>query len=106
MPVRHVLLGSCLLVALPPGAAAEPPERPGGRVETVDGRSLTGRLVTAPVRLENEYGTQDIRPQQVRRITFRPRDADTGHDVVELADKTHVEGHLLNPTFAIDTGDQ
>ena len=106
MSVRHILLGSCLLLAVLAVAADEPAERPEVRVETVDGRTLTGRLVTAPVRLENEYGTQDIRPQQLRRITFRPRDTDKGHDVVELADKNHVEGHLLNPTFAIDTGDQ
>jgi predicted tellurium resistance membrane protein TerC len=104
MPVRHVLLGSCLLLAVLTIAADEPPERPEVRVETVEGRTLAGRLVTAPVRLENEYGTQDIRPQQVRRITFRPKDGEGGHDVVELADKSEVHGTIRNPTFAIDTG--
>src|SRR3954463_9656604 len=106
MSLRHIMLGGCLLLAVFAIAADEPAERPEVRVDTVEGRALTGRLVTTPVRLENEYGTQDIRPQQGRRITIRPRDAENGHDVVELADKSEVRGHLLNPTFAIDTGER
>src|SRR6476619_7816570 len=106
MSLRHVVLGGCLLLAVFAIAADEPVERPEVRLDTIEGRTVTGRLVTTPVRLENEYGSQDIRAQQVRRITFRPRDAENGHDVIELADKSEVRGHLLNPTFAIDTGEQ
>jgi predicted tellurium resistance membrane protein TerC len=106
MSLRHIVLGGCLLLAVLALGADEPVERPEVHVDTVEGRALTGRLVTTPVRLENEFGTHDIRPEQIRRITFRPRDAETGHDVVELADKSEVRGHILNPAFAINTGDQ
>jgi len=102
MSVRHVLLGGCVVLAVLAVAADEPP--PEVRAETVDGRTVTGRLLTAPIKLENEFGVHELRPQQVRRITVRPRDAAGGHDVVELSDKTEVRGTLRNPNFSIDTG--
>jgi predicted tellurium resistance membrane protein TerC len=102
MSVRHVLLGGCLVLAVLALGADEPP--PEVRADTVDGRTVTGRLLTAPIRLENDFGVHELRPSQVRRITIRPRDAEQGHDVVELADKTEIRGTLRNPTFSIDTG--
>src|SRR4051812_15464873 len=103
MPVRSILLGGCLILAVLAVAADEPPDRPEVHVDTVAAGTITGRLRTSPIRLEDEHGVHEIRPQQIRRITFRPRDAETGHDVIELADKSHVEGHLLDPAFSIDT---
>jgi predicted tellurium resistance membrane protein TerC len=102
MSVRHVLPGCCVLLAVLAVAADEPP--PEVRADTVDGRTVTGRLLTTPIKLENEFGVHDLRPSQVRRITVRPRDAEHGHDVIELSDKSEVHGTLRNPTFSIDTG--
>src|SRR5262249_41489633 len=102
MSVRHVLLGCCTLLAVLAVAADEPP--PEVRADTVDGRTVTGRLLTAPIKLENEFGIHELRPSQVRRITTRPPDAEHGHDVVELSDKSEMHGTLRNPTISIDTG--
>jgi predicted tellurium resistance membrane protein TerC len=102
MSVRHVLLGGCVVLAVLAVAADEPP--PEVRADTVDGRTVTGRLLTAPIRLENEFGVHELRPDQIRRITVRPRDAEHGHDVVELSDKSEMHGTLRNPTYSIDTG--
>src|SRR5258708_4431250 len=104
MSLHSILLGTCLLLAILAIGAGEP--LPEVVAETVDGRTIAGRLNTISIRLENEYGTQEIKPGQVRRITFKPREAESGHDVVELADKTHVQGRLLNPNFSFDTGDR
>src|SRR4051812_39006201 len=103
MPRRALLLGGCVIVAIL-GVAADGPTdpHPEVHVDTIDGRSITGQLLTNPIRLENDFGTQDVKSQQIRRITFRPKDADAGHDTIELADKSHVQGHLLTQRFEID----
>jgi predicted tellurium resistance membrane protein TerC len=103
MPVRSLLVGGCLILAVLAVAADEPPDRPEVRVDTVAAGIVTGRLRTAPIRLEDEHGVHEIRPDRIRRITFRPRDTENGHDVIELADKSHVEGHLLDQSFSLDT---
>src|SRR5437868_9463039 len=104
MSVRHVLLIGCVLLAVLAVAADEPPERPEVRVDTVEGHTVTGRLLTTPVRPEDEFGVHEFRPGQVWRITFKPKDAESGRDAVELADKSEVHGTIRNPTFAVDTG--
>ena len=73
MSVRHVVLGGCVLAGRPRRRRRRAAARV--RVDTVEGRTVTGRLLTAPVRLENEYGIHDIGRDQIRRITFRPREA-------------------------------
>ncbi|HKA06248.1 MAG TPA: TerC family protein [Gemmataceae bacterium] len=102
MPLRAILFISLLLLAVLALAADEAP--PEVVVETVDGRSISGRLVTTSVRLENEYGAQEIESRHIRRITFRPTDAEKGQDFVELSDKNHVRGKIVTDVFQIDTG--
>jgi predicted tellurium resistance membrane protein TerC len=102
MSVRHVLLGGCVVLAVLAVAADEPP--PEVRVDMVEGRTVTGRLLTAPIKLENEFGVHELRPDQVRRITIRPKEAAAGHDIVELSDKSEMHGTLRNSNFSIDTG--
>jgi predicted tellurium resistance membrane protein TerC len=100
MPLRPLLLGGCLILAILALGAEEPP--PDVQVDKVEGQAVTGRLLTKPIRLENESGIHELRPSQIRRITFRLRESEDGFDIVELADKSHVEGHLRNPSFSVE----
>jgi predicted tellurium resistance membrane protein TerC len=102
MPLRAILFISISLLAVLALAADEAP--PEVSADTVDGRTISGRLLTTPVRLENEYGAQEIESRHIRRITFRPPDAEKGQDVVELSDKSHVRGRIVTDVFQIDTG--
>ncbi|HEX3152871.1 MAG TPA: TerC family protein [Gemmataceae bacterium] len=105
MSLRALSIGVCLLLAVLAIAAGDPTvPHPDVHVDTVDGRSIDGQLLTNPIRLENEFGTVDVKSEQIRRITFRAKDAEDGHDVIELADKSHVQGRLLTQRFEIDTG--
>ena len=102
MPLRAFLFISFFLLAVLALAADEAP--PEVTAETVDNRTITGRLVTTPVRLENEYGAQEIESRHIRRITFRPPDAEKGQDIIELSDKNHARGRITTEVFQIDTG--
>src|SRR5262249_6624043 len=97
-----ILFISLLLLAVLALAADEAP--PEVVVETVDGRSISGRLVTTSVRLENEYGAQEIESRHIRRITFRPPDAGNGQDFVELSEHDPARGKTVTDVFQIDTG--
>jgi predicted tellurium resistance membrane protein TerC len=103
MAIRVVLLIGCLLAAFAALAADEPP--PEFQADTIDGRIITGRLLTPVVRLKNEFGTQDVEARHIRRITFRPVDSDNGRDVIELDDKSHTLGQLLTERFEIQVGE-
>jgi predicted tellurium resistance membrane protein TerC len=102
MPLRAILFISISILAVLTLAADEAP--PEVIADTVDGRTVTGRLLTTLVRLENEYGAQEIDSRHIRRITFRPPDAEKGQDIIELSDKSHVRGRIVTDVFQIDTG--
>jgi predicted tellurium resistance membrane protein TerC len=103
MSIRPALIFGCLILAVLAIGAGGP--GPDVRADTVEGKSVTGQLLTNPIRLETEFAVEEIRPDKVRRVTFRPRDAEHGQDVIELADKTIVRGRLLNPSFAVQASD-
>ena len=104
MSVRVLLCGGLLVLAVLAVAAEEPPARgPEVSVEPVEGEKVDGFLRTDPIRLETEHGVQEIRRDQVRRITFKPPGSEYGKDVVEFTDKERVQGHLLTDRFEIET---
>ena len=104
MSLRLILLGGCLFLAVLSIAADDPPaaDRPEVRADMVDGPAVTGRLLTSPIRLKTEFGIQDVEARHIRRITFKPVEAEKSHDVIELADKSHIQGHLLTRQFEIE----
>jgi predicted tellurium resistance membrane protein TerC len=103
MAMRVFLIAGCLLAAIAAVAADEPP--PEFQAETIDGRTITGRLLTPSVRLKNEFGSQEVEARHIRRITFRPVDSENGRDVVELDDKSHTAGQLVTERFEFQVGD-
>jgi len=102
MPLRAIFFISISILAVLTLAADEGPLEV--IAETVDGRTITGRLVTTSIRLEIEYGSEEIESRHIRRITFRPPDAEKGQDVIELSDKHFVRGRITTDVYQIDTG--
>ena len=107
MPLRLTLLAGFLVLAGLSIAASDPPPEAGPevRVEPVEGETITGWLANPIVRLRTDFGTQEVEARHIRRLTLRPPGSEKSHDVIELADKSHVEGHLLTDRFDIDTPD-
>jgi predicted tellurium resistance membrane protein TerC len=100
-----LLVAGCLVLAILSVAAGDAPEPgPEVRADLVEGAAVTGRLLTSPIRLKTEFGVHEVEARHIRRITFKPPEAEEGQDVIELADKSHVEGHLLTERFEVETG--
>jgi predicted tellurium resistance membrane protein TerC len=102
MLLRVLLLVGFTSLAICAVAADEPP--PEFRVETRDGRSVTGHLLNPTVRLKTAYGLHDIDARSVQRLTFSPPDTPGGHDVVEFTDDEHTQGQVQPDPIRIDSG--
>jgi predicted tellurium resistance membrane protein TerC len=108
MPKRHVFVVLVFVVAILAADSPPPPEAVDVEVvaSTVDGRTITGQLLTPVLRLKTDYGFQEIETKRVRRIAFRPAESEKGNDKVELQDKTHQHGVLLTPALQIKVDDR
>jgi len=104
MSLRRLSVAGCLVLVVLSVAADDPPEAaPEVRAEPIEGEVVTGRLLTNPIRLKTEFGVDEIEARHIRRITLKPPDAEKGQDVIELSDKSHVQGHLLTERFEVQT---
>jgi predicted tellurium resistance membrane protein TerC len=103
MPLRAILLFGFVVLALVALAAKDPP--PEVDLETTDGRKVSGRLLNESIKLKTEYGTQDIEPHVILRITFSPGQ-DPGHDVIEFTDGNHVRGQVVTDRIQIQADDR
>lgn len=89
-------------------AAGEPPAEPETSdvvVSTTDGRTVEGQLRTPTLRLKTSYGFQEIETKHIRRIGFRPPEAEVGQDRVELRDKSHMHGLIQTTPLQIQVGE-
>jgi predicted tellurium resistance membrane protein TerC len=90
-----------LAAADEPGQAAIAPAD--FRFERRDGSTVEGKL-TIRVRLQTDFGFQEIEPKHLHRITFRSPDG-TGNDVIELIDKSHARGRIDPKTVLLPATD-
>jgi predicted tellurium resistance membrane protein TerC len=101
MALRTLLLIGFTVLAVWAIAADEPP--PEVEVQTTDGRTVTGKLLTPVIRLKTPYGTQDIDPRAIKRVTFSPGDTEGGHDIIEFTDDNHTRGQVITELIQVET---
>lgn len=94
-----LLLGFACLAALALGADDPPPEV---RVETTDGRTVTGYLDNPSLRLKTAHGTQEVETRAIQRVTFAPGTS-PGHDVIEFTDGQQARGEVVTDPVLIRT---
>jgi predicted tellurium resistance membrane protein TerC len=102
MLLRVLLLAGFTSLAICAVAADGPP--PEFRLETRDGRSVSGRLLNPTVRLKTAYGLHDLDAHSIQRLTFSPPDTPGGHDVVEFTDDEHTQGQVQTDPIRVETG--
>ena len=96
MQLRAYFLIGLLGLAIFALAADDPP--PEFQIETRNGETATGPLQNPTIRLKTPYGTHDIDPRSIQRVTFSPRDTPGGRDVVEFTDRERTHGEVItNP---------
>jgi predicted tellurium resistance membrane protein TerC len=86
LPAQKLQVRVDLHPELPPGIS------PGGD-------KLEGSMELTGVTLETETGTQTVKPEFLRRITF----AEEGQDAVETTDKNVIRGHVTQDTWRVTT---
>lgn len=102
MLLRALLFVGFTTLAICAVAADGPP--PEFRVETRDGRAVSGKLLNPTLRLKTPHGVEEIDLPSVQRVTFSPPDTPGGHDVVEFTDEEHTQGQVLTDPVRIETG--
>src|SRR5262245_58889835 len=105
LAARVLLLGFFLffigsVFAQEKGAPA-PGELPEVRYETVDGQTITGKLIAPRLRLRTEFGVQEIDAPHIRRVQFRPAGDTDVLDTVEITDSTIFHGRLEEDSIEI-----
>src|SRR4051812_27597844 len=102
MLLRALLFVGFISLAVCAVAADEPP--PEFRLETRDGRSVTGRLLNPTVRLKTAYGLHDVDARSIQRLTFSPPDTPGGHDLIEFTDDEHAQGQVQTDPIRVEAG--
>ncbi len=85
-------------------AKRPPPTGQQVRLETTDGKTLTGTIPNEAFRLEIDFGTLDLKIAKVKEIDFAMED-NVLTARVELTDKSHLIGKPLLPELAITQTD-
>lgn len=102
--MSRVLLFSAIALAVFAIAADAPP--PEVEVETVDQRTLTGKLLNPTIRVRTTYGVHEIDVHLIQKITFGPVDAGPGHDIIDFTDKEHLRGEVVSESLRIEFSDR
>jgi predicted tellurium resistance membrane protein TerC len=110
-PALAVGLALVLLAVFRPASAqpepqaappAEPAHLPRVRVELASGEAVEGRLKLSAITLTTETGSTTIDISHVRRVTLQKDSAGHAHDLVQLADKSVVTGHVAADEFVVE----
>ncbi|HEY2786640.1 MAG TPA: TerC family protein [Fimbriiglobus sp.] len=92
------------LSAQTPGQPAESPPL-SVRVERTDGGTVVGTTTLQSFRLKTDFASADVTASRIRSLTLRSEDGEVTA-VIELDDRTRLQGKLLNDFLPVQVGDR
>lgn len=84
------------------GTSADSARFPEVTITPTSGEPVKGKLKMTTVTLKTDIGSTTVNLDRVRRITFQKDPDGTGHDTVQLADKSVLRGHITAEDFVVE----